>query len=53
MEVINIIENEDGSETWTIELTDEENILLIRYAILDILEKFSRKEEEKKKSDDN
>ena len=45
MEVTNVVENEDGSETWTLELTEEENTALVQYAVLDILEKYIRNQE--------
>jgi len=44
MEVLNIVENDDGSETWTIELTEEENNLFVQYAITDIIQQFIKKE---------
>jgi len=39
MEVINIIENKDGSATLNIEMTEEEQKYLIEYAVQDILKK--------------
>lgn len=37
MEVISIKEMEDGSAELTLEMTEEENRLLIEYAVVDIL----------------
>jgi hypothetical protein len=45
MEVTNVVENEDGSETWSLELTEDENTALIQYAFTDIMKKFIRNQE--------
>jgi len=46
MKVLDLIENEDGSATLNLELTEEENRLLIEYAIQHLLrEKFKKYEE--------
>jgi hypothetical protein len=45
MEVTNVVENEDGSETWSLELSQEENTALIQYAFTDIIKKYIRSQE--------
>jgi len=50
MEVLNIVENADGSENWTIELTEEENNLLVQYAVKDIIQNLIINLEKQEKS---
>ena len=45
MKVTNVVENEDGSETWTLELSEDENSALIQHAFTDIIEKYIRSQE--------
>ena len=45
MEVTNVVENEDGSETWTLLLSEDENTALIQYAVTDIMKKYIRSQE--------
>lgn len=44
MEVIEIKEKKDGSAELILELTEEENRLLVEYAVIDILTKTLEKE---------
>lgn len=44
MEVIKITEKEDGSAELVLELTEEENRILIEYAVVDILKKHLEEE---------
>lgn len=46
MKVLNIKENDDGSATIELEMTEEENNILLEYAIVDILKKQIKKSEE-------
>ncbi|MFW9871536.1 MAG: hypothetical protein ACFFG0_00330 [Candidatus Thorarchaeota archaeon] len=46
MEVVNIIEREDGSATLELDLTEEEITLLVGYAVIDILKKEIDKQQE-------
>lgn len=39
MEITNFVENEDGSATFQVDLTNEEKESLLRYAIVDIVKK--------------
>jgi hypothetical protein len=44
MEVVDIIDNEDGSSTVTIDMTEEEQQFFIEYAVVDILKKAIERE---------
>jgi len=43
MEILNIIENDDGSADLELELTEKEQQLLLSYAITNILKEFIEK----------
>lgn len=46
MNVIEYKENEDGTATFSLEMTDEENRALIEYAVTKLLEEYIKKEKE-------
>jgi len=47
MEVLDVIENDDGTSTLTLEMTEEEKNMLIQYAIVKLLKEYiERKENE-------
>lgn len=49
MEVTKIIENEDGSATLDLDLTEEEINIFVEYAVVDILKKYIEKCEQDSK----
>ena len=40
MEILKTVENEDGSTTLTLDISEEENRILIQYAVINLLEKY-------------
>lgn len=53
MEVINIEEQEDGSAIVTLNMTDEENNMLVGFAVNTILKEQIKKMEKENKSEKN
>jgi len=47
MKTLKFVENDDGSATITLEISEEENNLLIQYAITNILKEEIEKDERK------
>ena len=44
IEILNTIEHEDGSATIILEMSDEENRLLIEYAVVNLLKEYIERE---------
>jgi hypothetical protein len=54
MDVLNIEEQEDGSAIVTLEMTEEENNMLVEYAVINILkDQLERMENEHRSNRDN
>lgn len=46
MKVLEIVDNDDGSATLTLDMTEEEKSILIEYAIIKLLKEYIEKEGE-------